>query len=74
MTPLQEAQAQLAKWQAASLAAAEKQEYQIDTGAAGGRSLKYADPAEIRKMIDFWQAKVNSLTSGRHRTRYLVPR
>jgi hypothetical protein len=71
---LQQAQAQLAAWLAASLAVASNQEYEIDTGSAGRRRLKRADAAEIRKQIDYWRATVNALTpNGRRRVRYVVP-
>lgn len=73
---LEQAQAQLDAWMAASLAVTRNQEYRIETG-NGARSLKRADAAEIRQQITFWQAKVNSLTpaaaSGRRRTRYVIP-
>lgn len=73
---LEQAQAQLAAWLAASTAVARNQEYEIDTG-NGRRRLKRADAAEIRQQITFWEGKVQALTpvsaGGRRRTRYVVP-
>lgn len=73
---LVQAQAQLDAWLEASLAVALSQEYEIETG-NGRRRLKRADTAEIQKMIGFWTAQVEALTTagagGRRRTRYVVP-
>lgn len=70
---LVQAQTALAAWIAADAAVATGQEYEIDTG-AGRRRLKRVDAPEIRRMIDYWQGKVEALTpSGRRRTRYVVP-
>lgn len=73
---LAQAQAQLDAWMAASLAVAQSQSYEIDTG-NGRRKLTRADAAEVRNMIAHWQAEVSRLTpaaaGGRRRTRYVVP-
>jgi len=71
---LDQAQAQLDAWLAASTATASNQSYTIETE-TGRRQLTRADAAEIRQQIGFWEAKVISLTrmaSGRSRTRYFV--
>jgi hypothetical protein len=73
---LEQAQAQLDAWLAASTAVAGNQEYEIETG-NGRRRLKRADAAAIREQIDYWQKKVDQLTTaaagGRRRTRYIIP-
>jgi hypothetical protein len=73
---LEQAQAQLDAWLAASTAVASSQSYEIDTG-NGRRKLQRADAAEIRQMIVYWQKQVTALTpssaGGRKRTRYIVP-
>lgn len=73
---LTQAQAQLDAWLAASLAVAQSQEYEIDTG-NGRRRLKRADAAEINAQVVFWRREVDALTpsagGGRRRTRYVVP-
>ncbi|TAK50246.1 MAG: hypothetical protein EPO23_03305 [Xanthobacteraceae bacterium] len=73
---LAQAEAQLATWIAAATAVASSQQYDIDTG-NGRRSLRRADAAEIRQMIEFWDARVKQLTpaaaGGRRRVRYVVP-
>lgn len=73
---LQQAQAQLDAWIAASTAVASNQSYEIDTG-NGRRKLQRADAAEVRQMISYWQEKVTALTlavsGGRRRIRFLVP-
>jgi hypothetical protein len=73
---LEQAEAQLALWLAASAAVAASQSYEIDTG-NGSRKLQRADAAEIRQQVTFWQTQVQSLTpvgaGGRRRTRYIVP-
>ena len=58
MATLAEAQAQLAAWEAASLATADGRAYSI-----GDRSLTRNNAEEIVKMINHWQQKVNSLTA-----------
>lgn len=72
---LEQAQAQLAVWQAASSKVAAGQSYSIEDGGMR-RSLTRADAAEIRKQVEFWDAKVKALTplgaGGRRRTRYVV--
>lgn len=75
---LAQAQAQLDEWLAASLKAANKQSYEIETP-NGRRRLSYADAAEIRQMIEFWTARVDALADtsasggSRIRTSYFVP-
>lgn len=67
---LADAQAQLTAWLAASTAVATGQAYTIE-----GRSLTRADAAEIRRSLDYWDQKVQTLTalgSGRGRSR--IPR
>lgn len=69
-----QAQAQLDAWLAASTAIAASQSYTI-TVEGNTRTLTRANASEIVKMIAFWEAKVASLTrsaSGRSRTRYFV--
>lgn len=73
---LEQAQAQLDAWLAASIAVASNQEYEIHTG-TGRRRLVRADAGKIRQQIDYWQNRVSSMTpasaGGRRRTRYVVP-
>ena len=73
---LTQAQAQLDAWLAASLAVAQSQSYEIDSG-NGRRKLTRANAAEITAQITFWRREVESLTpasaGGRRRTRYVVP-
>lgn len=66
---LQQAQAQLDLWLAASTAVATGQEYAIGT-----RKLRRTDAAEIRQQIVFWERKVAQM-SGRQgmRISYGVP-
>ncbi|WP_212635557.1 DUF6148 family protein [Ralstonia insidiosa] len=67
---LQQAQEQLDAWMAANLAVASGQSYSI-----GGRSLTRVNAAEIRDQINFWERKVQRLTSGQGgiRVRYGAP-
>ena len=71
-----QAQAQLDAWMAASLACANNQSYEIDTG-NGRRKLTRANAAEIQTQIKFWRQEVDALTpvsaGGRRRIRYVVP-
>lgn len=73
---LAQAQTQLDAWMAASLAVAQGQAYEIDTG-SGRRSLTRVNAEHIDRMITFWQTKVDALTGassgGRRRVRYIVP-
>lgn len=73
---IEQAEAQLTAWIAASTAVASSQSYEIDTG-NGRRKLTRADAAEIRQMITFWDSKVKELTpassGGKRRTSYVVP-
>lgn len=73
---LEQAQANLDAWLAASTAVASSQSYTIDTG-NGSRSLTRANAGEIQSQITFWDSKVKALTpasaGGRRRTRYVVP-
>ncbi|MBB4277035.1 DUF6148 family protein [Rhizobium mongolense] len=67
---LEQAQAQLNLWLAASEAVAKKQSYSI-----AGRTLTLADAADIQRSIQFWDTKVQKLsaaTTGRGRIRYGV--
>ena len=72
---LDQAQAQLALWLAASTALASGQSYAIDT-AGVRRQLTRVDAAEVRTNIDYWQRKVSELApigaGGRRRVRYVV--
>lgn len=68
---LAQAEANLALWLAANAAVATSQSYSIKD-----RSLTRADAGEIRQQIDYWQGWVMKLTAqstGRRRTRYVVP-
>jgi len=73
---LEQAQAQLSTWIAASTAIAGGQEYEIWDGEMR-RRLKRADLASVQKQVEFWDGKVKQLTpvsaGGRRRTRYVVP-
>ena len=67
---LEQAQAQLDQWLAASTAVAKNQSYTIS-----GRSFTKADAATILSQIEFWDRKVNQLSrggSGGARVRYGV--
>ena len=59
MATLSEAQAQLAAWEAASLATATGKSYSI-----GDRQLTRNNADEIMKMIGHWQGVVNTLTAA----------
>jgi len=59
MATLAEATAQLAAWEAASLATATGKSYAI-----GDRSLTRNNAEEIVRMINHWQGVVNSLTAA----------
>lgn len=67
---LAQAEAQLAAWLAASTAVASGQSYTIGT-----RQLTRADASEIRENVEYWDAKVKALDSGRSgvRMRGLTP-
>lgn len=56
---LSEAQAQLAAWEAASLAVASGQEHRI-----GDRMIRLADSAEVRSWVAYWTRRVNALLAG----------
>jgi Family of unknown function (DUF6148) len=56
---LAQAQAQLDAWLAADMAVSRKQSYRI-----ADRQLSYADAAEIRSNIDYWNGKVIALTTS----------
>jgi hypothetical protein len=67
----EQAQLQLDAWLAASLAVSQGQSYSI-----AGRSLTRVNAEHIQGMIDYWSRKLNEIkakTSGRRRTRYVVP-
>ncbi len=57
---LAQAEAKLTEWMNADTAVATSQEYTT----ASGRRLTRADAKEIRDNIEFWDAKVKSLTRG----------
>ena len=65
---LTQAEAQLTAWLAASSAVASGQAYSI-----GGRSLTRANAAEIRNQIEFWDAKVQTLSRGGRQVRGITP-
>lgn len=72
---LEQAQAQLAAWLAASLALATSQSYEISTEGST-RKLTRADAEQVRLNVQHWQSEVARLTpagSGRRHTRYIVP-
>lgn len=56
---LAQAEAQLAVWLAADTAVASGQSYTI-----GSRSLTRANAKEISEKIDYWETKVQKLSSG----------
>lgn len=67
---LEQAQAQLDAWLAASLAVAQGQSYEI-----AGRRLARADAAEVTRNVQYWQQQVSLLTraaSGRGRSRTVL--
>ncbi|MGE8365996.1 DUF6148 family protein [Cupriavidus sp.] len=64
MITVEQAQAALAAWYAASLAVAKSQSYEIE-----GRKLTRADAAEIRKQITFWEGKLAASRNGGRRMR-----
>lgn len=71
---LQTAQKHLDAWLEAEMAVTNAQSYTI-----GSRTMTKANLGEIRKSIDYWQGKVNTLqniakTGGRNRVRRVVPR
>lgn len=59
MATLAEATAQLAAWEAASLATASGRSYAI-----GDRQLTRNNAEEIINMINYWQRKVDALTAA----------
>lgn len=67
---LEQAEAQLASWLAASTAVAAGQSYEI-----AGRKLTRADAEQVKEMISYWDGKVKQLdlrTRGRSRARTIV--
>jgi hypothetical protein len=68
MTTLADAQAQLAAWEAASLALAKSQSYTIAVDGSQ-RTLTRTNAAEVREMITFWQREVAQLKAGGRRAR-----
>jgi hypothetical protein len=68
MTTLADAQAQLAAWEAASLALAKSQSYTISVEGSQ-RTLTRADGAEVREMIAYWTRRVAELAAGGRRPR-----
>jgi len=65
---LQQAQAQLDAWLAASAAVAQGQSYSITTE-SGSRSLTRANAQEIMAQIKFWDTQVKRLSRGGIRVR-----
>lgn len=59
MATLSEAQAQLAAWEAASLAIASGKEHQI-----GDRRIRLEDAAQVANMIRFWERKIAGLEAA----------
>ena len=66
----EQAQAQLDAWLACSLALAEGHQ----TYTVHGRTFSKADAGEVRRQIDYWESKVNKLSSGSRgaKVRYVV--
>lgn len=67
---LEQAQAQLNAWLAASLAVSQGQSYEI-----AGRRLVRADAAEVMRSVQYWQQQVSLLAravSGRSRSRTVL--
>ena len=65
---LDQAEAQLASWLAASTAVASNQSYSI-----AGRSYTRADAQYLESMITFWDRRVNKLTRGGIPVRGVTP-
>lgn len=65
---LAQAEAQLTAWLAASTAVAGGQAYSI-----AGRSLTRANAAEIRASIEFWDAKVQTLSRSGRQVKGVTP-
>ncbi|MES2007946.1 MAG: DUF6148 family protein [Pseudomonadota bacterium] len=64
MITVEQAQAALSAWYAASLAVAKSQSYEFE-----GRKLTRADAAEIRQQITFWEGKLAAARNGGRRMR-----
>ena len=65
---LQQAQAQLDAWMAASLALASGKQHQI-----GDRLIRFEDGAEVRQQIAYWQRQVSALSNTTYGSaRYVV--
>jgi hypothetical protein len=56
---LEQAQAQLDAWLAASLALAGGKEHEV-----AGRRIRFEDGAEVREQIAFWQRQVGALSAA----------
>lgn len=67
MATLSEAQAQLAAWEAASLALAEGKSASFSNAGGASRSLTVADADEVQRMIAYWERKVASLSASSSR-------
>ena len=68
---LEQAEAQLASWLAASTAVAAGQSYEI-----AGRSLTRVNAQHIDRMIEYWNGKAATLSQqsqGRSRSRTMAP-
>lgn len=65
----EQAQEQLDAWLAASLVVSQNQAYTLH-----GRTFTKADAGEIRRQIDYWEARVIKASSGTRgaRVRYVV--
>lgn len=61
---LADAQAQLDAWVAASAAVAKGQSYRIAVNGSD-RQLTRTDAKTIREMIEYWERRVQELSSGR---------
>lgn len=62
------AEAKLATWLAAEEKIADNQSYQV-----AGRTYTRADLADVQKQIDYWDRKVQRLSSGGMRVRGGTP-
>lgn len=71
---LEQAETNLAAWEAASRAVAAGQSYEISDGGMT-RQLTRVNAEHIRGMIDYWESKVARLSRGRGgaRTRQIAP-
>jgi len=61
---LDDAKKQLTAWKEASIRVSKRQSYTVN-----GRSITFANTAEIKDMITYWRSEVNRLTRGGIRVR-----